>query len=102
MQTYWGDHKEYAFGLQSCWVLGSKDKQTGIIVAKLKFYFNVVRERLTRVVEKEEEADLYWHLTRDRGRYLAAQPPCRWELDLILGQSPGLTLTQESGNAGSP
>lgn len=58
MQTYWGGCKEYTFSLQSCWELGPKDKQTGIIVAKLKFYFSVVREGFTRVVEREEEADI--------------------------------------------
>lgn len=102
MQTYWGDCKVYTFNLQSCWELESKDKQTGIVVAKLKFYFNVVRQGLTSVVEREEEADVHWHITRDGGHYLAAQARCRWKLDLILGQSPGLTLMQESGNADSP
>lgn len=61
MQTYWGGHEEYTFSLQSCWELGPKDKQTGIIVEKVKFYFDVVREGLSSVVEREEEADVYWH-----------------------------------------
>lgn len=50
MQTYWGGHEEYTFCLQSCWEFGFKAKQ------KLKFYFNAVREGLTRMVGREDEA----------------------------------------------
>lgn len=55
---------------------------------------------------KEEEADRergthLLTLTKDRYPYLCTQLHSGWELDLILAQSPGQTLMQDSGNASS-
>lgn len=36
-----------------------RGQANGVVIAKLKFYLNVVREGHNRVVEREEEAKVY-------------------------------------------